>query len=121
MRDMLRGLVLGLTAIASGSTSAYAGTLETITVTGSRAVSQKSVGTSTIGADVREVSLSYKVNAADLDLASSAGKAELEKRVKATASAACKELKRLAFGDPTSPDDATCVKKAVDEAMATVR
>ena len=121
MRDMLRGLVLGLTAIVIGSTSAYAGTLETITVTGSRAVSEKIVGVSSVGADIREVSLSYRVSVADLDLASSAGKAELEKRVKATASAACKELKRLAFGDPTSPDDATCVKKAVDEAMATVR
>ena len=84
-------------------------------------MSEKSVGRSTIGADIREVSLSYRVNAADLDLASSAGKAELEKRVKAAASAACKELDRLAFGNPTSPDDATCVKKAVDAAMATVR
>ena len=121
MRSMLRGLVLGLTAIAIGGTSAYAGTLETVTVTGSRAVPEKSVGTSTVGADIREVSLSYKVNAADLDLASSAGEAELEKRVKAAASAACKELDRLAFGDPTSPDDATCVKKAVDKAMATLR
>ena len=121
MRDMLRGLVLGLSVIAIGSTSAYAGTLETVTVTGSRAVSEKIVGVSSVGADVREVSLSYRVNVADLDLASSAGKTELEKRVKATASAACKELKRLSFGDPTSPDDATCVKKAVDAAMATVR
>lgn len=76
MRAMLRGLVLGLTAIAIGGTSAYAGTLETVTVTGSRAVSEKSVGRSTIGADIREVSLSYRVNAADRDLASSAGKAE---------------------------------------------
>jgi len=103
MRSMLRGLVPGLTAIAIGGMSAYAGTLETVTVTGSRAVSEKSVGTSAIGADIREVSLSYKVNAADLDLASSTGKAELEKRVTAAASAACKELDRLAFGDPTSP------------------
>ena len=44
MRAMLRGLALGLTAIAIGGTSAYAGTLETVTVTGSRAVSEKSVG-----------------------------------------------------------------------------
>ena len=40
MKAMLRGLVLGLTAIAIGGTSAYAGTLETVTVTGSRAVSE---------------------------------------------------------------------------------
>jgi UrcA family protein len=118
---MLRGLVIGLTAIAISGASAYAGTLETVTVSGSRAVSEKTVGVSSIGADIREVSLTYRVNVADLDLASSAGMAELEKRVKATASAACKELKRLSFGDSTSPDDATCVKRAVDEAMATVR
>ena len=121
MRAMLRGLVIGLTAIAISGASAYAGTLETVTVTGSRMVSEKLIGRTPIGADIREVSLSYRVNVADLDLASSAGKTELEKRVKATASAACKELKRLAFGDPTSPDDATCVKKAVDKAMATLR
>jgi UrcA family protein len=118
---MLSGLVLGLTAIAISGTSAYAETLETVTVTGSRAVSEEIVGKSSIGADIREVSLSYRVNVADLDLASSAGMAKLEKRVKATASAACKELDRLAYGNPTRPDDATCVKKAVDEAMATVR
>ncbi len=121
MRAMLRGLVLSLTAIAIGGTSAYAGTLETVTVTGSRAVSEEVVGKSRIGADIREVAVSYRVNVADLDLASSAGKAELEKRVKAAASAACKELDRITFANPTSPDDAPCVKKAVDKAMATVR
>jgi UrcA family protein len=121
MRAILWGLVLGLTAMAVGGTSAYAGALETVTVTGSRVVSEKIVGKSTMGADIREVSLSYRVNAADLDLASSEGKAKLEKRVKAAASAACKELDRLTFGNPTSPDDATCVKIAVDEAMAKVR
>jgi UrcA family protein len=118
---MLRGLVLGLTAIAIGGTSAYAGTLETVTVTGSRAVSEEVVGKSRIGADIREVSVTYRVNVADLDLASSAGKAEVERRVKAAASAACKDLDRLTFDNPTSPDDAPCVKKAVDKAMATVR
>ena len=121
MRSMLRGIVLGPAAVAIGGTSAYAGTLETVTVTGSRAVSEKTVGKSTVGADIREVALSYTVNVADLDLASSAGMAELEKRVKATAKAACKELERLEFGNPTSPDDATCVKRAVDQAMGTVR
>ncbi len=121
MKAMLRGLVLGLTVIAIGGTSAYAGTLETVTVTGSRAVSEEIVGKSRIGADIREVSVSYRVNVADLDLASSAGKAEAERRVKAAASAACKDLDRLTFDNPTSPDDAPCVKKAVDKAMATVR
>jgi UrcA family protein len=118
---MLRGLVLGLTATMIGGTSVYAGTLETVTVMGSRAVSDEVVGKSRIGADIREVSVSYGVNVADLDLASKAGRAEAEKRVKAAASAACKELDRITFADPTSPDDANCVKKAVDKAMATVR
>jgi UrcA family protein len=118
---MLSGLVLGLTAIGIGATCAYAGTLETVTVTGSRTISQEVVGRSSLGGEIREIALSYRVNVADLDLASSAGRAAAEERVKATASAACKELERLAFGDRTSPDDATCVKKAVDEAMATIR
>jgi UrcA family protein len=61
------------------------------------------------------------VNVADLDLTGSAGKSELKKRVKAAAGAACKELDRLALVNLTSPDDATCVEKAVDGAMARVR
>lgn len=121
MRAMVTGLIFGVIATTFGGISAYAGPMETVTVTGSRAVTEKDVGRSNIGAPIREVSLSYRVSAADLDLTSSAGKAELEKRVKAAASAACKELDRLALGNPTSPDDATCVKKAVDEAMAKVR
>ena len=106
-------------AIALGGTSAYAGTLETVTVRVAGGV----------GKARREINYrcghsrgftGYRVNAADLDLASSAGKAELEKRVQAAANAACKELDRLTFGDPTRSDDAR-VKKAADGAMATVR
>jgi UrcA family protein len=73
-----------------------------VAVTGSRAVSEKIVGYSPVGADIREVSLSYRVNVADLDLTDSAGKSELKKRVKAAAGAACKELDRLALVNLTS-------------------
>ncbi|MDH4312799.1 MAG: UrcA family protein, partial [Gammaproteobacteria bacterium] len=110
MRKILTGLMLGMIATTLGGVSAYAGPMETVTVTGSRAVTEKDVGRSITGVHVREVSLSYRVSAVDLDLTSSAGRAELERRVRAAASAACKELDRLALGNPTSPDDATCIR-----------
>jgi UrcA family protein len=68
---------------------------------------------------IADVSVNYGVSAGDLDLASNAGAAELSKRVSDAAQAACKKLSRQ-YPDAT-PDDAECVKRAVDEAMIKVR
>lgn len=113
--------ILVVVAAALVCATAAAGPLETITVTGSRAVSQREGGRSTIGAPIRDVSLSYAISIADLDLTTVAGQLELQRRVTAAARAACDELDDMALGNPTSPDDATCVDRAFDEALELAR
>jgi UrcA family protein len=107
-------------ALAVG-VSAYAEPLETVIVTGSRGLTHQEVGKTSSGLPIQEVSLSYTVRVADLDPNSDAGLAEIEKRVSAAAKAACAEIDRLALGNPTSPSDDACVKKAVDAAMAKIK
>jgi UrcA family protein len=79
----------------------------------------KVVGRSYTGAPIELVSLTRRVSYADLDLVTSSGAAELEKRVNETAKAACKQLDELY--PLTAPGGPACVKSAVDEAMVEVR
>lgn len=90
-------------------------------VTGSRGLTQKEVGKTASGLPIQEISLSHTVKIADLDPNSAAGLAEIERRVTAAAKAACDEIDRMALGNPTSPSDAACVKRAVDAAMAKIK
>ncbi|MGO8831144.1 MAG: UrcA family protein [Steroidobacteraceae bacterium] len=68
---------------------------------------------------VNEVTLSYAISAAGLDLTTDAGKADLEKRVRDAAMDVCKEIGRQ-YPDST-PDDAACAKAAASKAMVKVR
>ncbi len=121
MKGIHTGSAIAIIAAVAVAASAYAAPLETVTVTGSRALTEKSVGQTMHGVPVKEVSLSYTVKVADLDPGTAAGKAEIQKRVTEAAKAACKEIERLAMGNPTSPGEAACVKNAVDEAMAKIK
>jgi UrcA family protein len=121
MRRIQNGTGLAVFATLAVAVSAYAGPLETVTVTGSRGLTQKEVGKTSSGLPIEEISLSYTVKIADLDPNSPAGRAEIEKRVTAAAKTACAEIDRLALGNPTSPSDAACVKRAVDAAMAKIK
>ncbi len=85
-----------------------------ITITGER--SSKIVGRSTIGAPIEELTLSRKVSFSDLDLTSSAGASELEKRVNETAKDLCAELDKLRPLEPATGRD--CVKKTSEPALA---
>jgi len=118
MKTMLVQLGIGLLAAALTGGSVYAQEPEGVTVTGSR-VAKETIGSSTIGAPIEQISLSYRVSYSDLDLTTSGGKAELDKRVRVAADAACKEVGRL-YPD-AKPGDAACVKAAVDAAMVQVR
>ena len=122
MKAIHTGTVAAVLAALMVAVSAYAGPpeTETVIVTGSRAVAEKDVGKTKLGVPIKEVSLTYRVNIADLDSNTVAGRAEIEKRVTAAAKAACDEIDRLALGSPTSPDDAVCVKLAVEAAMKSV-
>ena len=73
----------------SGSAAAQA--LEEITVQGSRAVEVKNVGTTSSGYKVKDISLSYGVSTAGMDLASAAGAEALAQRVNDAAKAATKK------------------------------
>ncbi len=104
-----------LSIVAGG---ALAQTTPEVTVTSTRAV-EKTVGRSASGIPIVDVSLSYGVSAKGLDLTSSNGRAEFEKRVSDAAMEACQELGKRYPG--STPTDAQCAKAATDKAMAQVR
>jgi UrcA family protein len=66
-------------------------------------------------APVGQVTLSYGVSTADLDLTTSAGASELERRVNETAMDVCQEIGRQ-YPEST-PSDAACAKAAAQKAM----
>jgi len=67
---------------------------------------------------VRQITLSYAVNAGAFDLTTTAGAAQLEQAIKDTALDVCKEIGRQY--PSTTPDDAACAKEAVAKAMVRV-
>ena len=109
------GVVVGIVAFALVGSIATAQNIEEITVQGTRIMSTKTVGRTASGVPIVDVSLSYGVSIAGLDLASHVGAAELEKRIHDAALAACKEIGRQ-YPDST-PSDADCAKAAADKAM----
>jgi UrcA family protein len=88
-----------------------------VTVQASRAV-KKTIGTTASGIPIQDISLSYGVSTTGLDLSTSSGAAELQKRVSEAAKAACKELGRQYPG--SKPEDDQCTKTATDKAMVKV-
>jgi UrcA family protein len=115
-RTLIRGAI-GLLAISSVSTLVVADDMGEVTVQASRVVT-KTVGKTASGIPIVDVSLSYGVNAKDLDLSSHAGFVEMQKRVNDAAQAACKELSRQ-YPDSSS-SDADCAKTAAAKAMVKV-
>jgi UrcA family protein len=118
MRTNLMGVAVAAVACALVSGIAVAQKSEEVQVEASRIV-KTSVGRDVVsGALINDIALSYGVSYADLDLASSAGASELEKRVSNAALAACKEISRESPN--AEPSDAVCAKRAVDKAMVKV-
>src|SRR5579862_6064724 len=108
---------IGLLAAVSVAGIAIAQDTGEVTVQASRVV-KKTIGTTASGIPIQDVSLSYGVSTAGLDLSSSSGAAELKKRVVEAAKAACKELGRQY--PRSKPEDEACAKAAADKAMARV-
>lgn len=119
---MLRNTV-GITVAAAAAVIVgnfcAAQNLDEITVQGTRVLNTKTVGRTSSGVPIKDISLSYGVSYADLDLASHAGALELEKRVHGAAKAACDELGKQ-FPDST-PSGIDCIKMAVSKAMPAVQ
>jgi len=106
-------LAAGL-AIAAGS--AVAQPMEVVTVEAARSAT---VGQSTTGIPIREVTIRSRVSYADLDLTSAYGALQLENRVKETAKASCEQIKVQIPAEGST--DETCIKDAVDGAMKEAR
>lgn len=120
MKNSMFKVTVGLFAAAVVAGGALAQQPEdlVVTVSASRVVTTDTGQRSAIGAPIKGLSLSYKVNYSDLNLATPAGAAELEKRVNGASKAACAELGRL-YPDST-PRDAECTKATVKAAMVEV-
>jgi len=118
MNVMLAGAALVAAASLSASGIAVAQGAEEVNVQTKRVVSTVT-GRTPNDVPVVDLSLSYGVKAADLDLASSAGTAQLARRVEAAALAACREISRQ-YPD-ARPGDSECARAAADEAMARLR
>jgi UrcA family protein len=84
-----------------------------------RVINEKVIAHITGGGKIIELTLSYPVNFADLDITSVSGAAELEKRVQDAARAACAEIGSK-YPNAT-PSDAVCAQKAAAKAMIEVR
>ena len=110
-------------AVAAGAFALLGGIviaqdIEEVTVQGSRVVTTKVVGRTSSGVPIKDVSISYGVSIAGLDLASHAGFMEAKKRVNDVAEAACRDLvQRYPIG---TPSEAECTKAAADKAMVKV-
>ena len=123
---MRNGLLTATSALAyvmltgSALAQAPAETLPEISVQASRTTvtTVGQTGTGTPGVPIQNVSLSYGVSTAGLDLTSDSGKKELKERVHTAAMAACKELSRQFPG--AGPSDLDCAKVAVEKAMKQV-
>jgi len=113
MSKRLIKVAVGLLAAVS-VTGVIAQEMGEVTVQASRVV-KKTIGTTASGIPIQDISLSYGVSTAGIDLSTSAGAASLQKRVGDAAKAACKELGRQYPDSQTS--DADCVKNATDKAM----
>ncbi len=109
------GIAIAAAAVALFGSLAVAQSSEEITVQGTRVMSTKSAGRTSTGVPILDVSLSYGVSTAGLDLASHVGALELEKRVHDAAMAACKEIGKQ-YPNATPSEDA-CAKAAADKAM----
>jgi len=107
----------GLFAAAFTGNILLAQQMPEVTVQASRVV-EKQVGRTSSGIPIVDVSLSYGVSYAGLDLNTNAGVTELEKRVKDAAMKACTELSRQY--PLSNQTDAECAKSATDKAMVKV-
>ncbi len=77
------------------------------------------VGKSTSGIPIVDVSMGYTVTAKGLDIGTPIGARAFEARVSDAARAACQELGQRYPNSSTS--DAECIKRATDKAMTDVR
>jgi len=122
MNKIVLGIGLGVVAsICLGSSVVIAQDLQEIVVTGRGEVAVKPAGKTATGVPIVDMSITYGVSYAGLDLASAAGAAEIEKRVNDAAKEACKEISAKRPLQQFTTSEAECAKSAADKAMVKVR
>lgn len=104
------------TTLAIASYSALSQPVEEITVTAAREVT---VGRTSTGIPIKEISIESRVSYADLDLTTDSGVTVLQERVKDAATSACKDI--VVRFPVQGSTDKTCIKHAVDDAMAQIK
>jgi UrcA family protein len=121
MNKILLGIGIGLATSIFWSGIVAAQDLQEVVVTAKGDLATKPAGKTASGAPIVDMSISYGVSYAGLDLASAAGAAEIERRVTDAAKQACKEIaaKRPFLQFTTSEDQ--CAKAAADKAMVRVQ
>lgn len=118
MKGSLYTIAVAVAAALLAGGTALAQEVQEIKVQATRVMSTEAAGRTTSGVPIHDITLSYGVSTAGLDLTTSTGATALESRVKEAAAAACKEI-----GDKhpeASPSDAECARKATAEAMMAV-
>jgi UrcA family protein len=117
VNKILMGLGAGLAASISLGSIAATQDVQEIMVVGKRQVTENAVGKTSSGVPIVDVSISYGVSYTDLDIASAAGAAELEKRVHTMAKEACKDISAQRPTREFSTSEEECAKTASDKAM----
>ncbi len=112
-----------ITALSAGALMLVCGNLmaqdtQEVRVEATRIVSKEAPVRSPIGFPMQDLSLTYGVSLAGLNLATNSGATEAEKRVNAAALAACKEIGRQ-YPDATPSED-ECARDAAKKAMVKV-
>jgi UrcA family protein len=118
MKLRMRSMVAAAVATAFVTSMGVAQDLQEVTVQGTRVLNTK-VETTSAGTPILDVSISYGVGYADLNLASQYGPIALEKRVRDAAKAACEEISRQY--PQTTTSNADCARAATDKALIKVR
>jgi len=121
MNKILLGIVIGVAASISLGSIAVAQELQEIVVTGKGEVAVKPVAKTASGVQLFDMSVSYRVSYAGLDLASAVGAAELEKRVTDAAKQACKEIAAKRPLEQFTTSEAECAKAAADKGLVKAR
>ena len=119
MNKILLGIAIGAAASISFGSIAVAQDLQEIVVTG-KGVATQPAGKTASGVPIVDMSITYGVSYAGLDLTSAAGAAEIEKRVNDAAKDACKELSAKRPLQQFTTSEAECAKSAADKAMVKV-
>jgi len=113
-RTVRLALLGGGLAVAVSATLAQP--MEVVTVEAARSAT---VGQTSHGVPIEEITIRSRVSYADLDLTSATGALELENRIRATAESSCKKIDVEFPAEGSS--EAACIKNAVAGAMQEAR